>query len=126
MFILIVDDDESFGELTQRRLTLQGYQVEYFKGPFGTTNLVKTRAPDVLVMDVHMPGLTGDALVGILARETGARRPLVLLTSGMDAKELGALAARIGADDWVSKSAPRDELITKVRALAARRAERAS
>lgn len=73
--------------------------------------------PDVVVMDVRMPGLTGDAATARIRERADDVRVLVLTTYESDASILSAIEA--GASGYLLKAAPADELIAGVRSVAA-------
>ncbi|UTT63752.1 response regulator transcription factor [Microcella humidisoli] len=73
--------------------------------------------PDVVVMDVRMPGLTGDAATARIRERTDDVRVLVLTTYESDASILSAIEA--GASGYLVKAAPAEELIAGVRSVAA-------
>lgn len=76
-----------------------------------------TLRPDVVVMDVRMPGLTGDAATARIREHDTAVRVLVLTTYESDASILAAIEA--GASGYLLKAAPAEELIAGVRSVAA-------
>jgi DNA-binding NarL/FixJ family response regulator len=73
--------------------------------------------PDLVVMDVRMPRLTGDAATARIRERTDTVRVLVLTTYESDASILSAIEA--GASGYLLKAAPADELIAGVRSVAA-------
>ncbi|MFN4000763.1 response regulator [Microcella sp.] len=73
--------------------------------------------PDLVVMDVRMPHLTGDAATARIRERTDTVRVLVLTTYESDASILSAIEA--GASGYLLKAAPADELIAGVRSVAA-------
>ncbi|MDX2025369.1 response regulator transcription factor [Microcella sp.] len=73
--------------------------------------------PNLVVMDVRMPRLTGDAATARIRERTDAVRVLVLTTYESDASILSAIEA--GASGYLLKAAPADELIAGVRSVAA-------
>lgn len=73
--------------------------------------------PDVVVIDVRMPGLTGDAATARIRERDPAVRVLVLTTYESDASILAAIEA--GASGYLLKAAPAEELIAGVRSVAA-------
>lgn len=79
--------------------------------------LAITLRPDLVVMDVRMPRLTGDAATAIIRQRAPEVRVLVLTTYESDASILAAIEA--GASGYLLKAAPADELIAGVRSVAA-------
>ncbi|MEU1749357.1 response regulator transcription factor [Micromonospora arida] len=78
--------------------------------------LVETLRPDVVLMDLRMPGMDGVTAIGRLARSGSAARVLVLTTYDTDADVLPAIEA--GATGYLLKDTPREELVRAVRAAA--------
>lgn len=79
--------------------------------------LAVTLRPDLVVMDVRMPRLTGDAATAVIRQRAPEVRVLVLTTYESDASILAAIEA--GASGYLLKAAPADELIAGVRSVAA-------
>ncbi|MGI5524168.1 response regulator [Micromonospora sp. CA-259024] len=78
--------------------------------------LVATLRPDVVLMDLRMPGMDGVTAIGRLARSGSVARVLVLTTYDTDADVLPAIEA--GATGYLLKDAPREELVRAVRSAA--------
>ncbi|MEU8155364.1 response regulator transcription factor [Micromonospora sp. NPDC048986] len=78
--------------------------------------LVATLRPDVVLMDLRMPGMDGVTAIGRLARSGSAARVLVLTTYDTDADVLPAIEA--GATGYLLKDTPREDLVRAVRAAA--------
>jgi CheY-like chemotaxis protein len=115
--ILIIDDDEVFGDLTLERFENTPWRVEFHQGPFGTMNAIRARQPKVVIMDVNMPGLDGTRISELIQKTPGLSHMRVLLHSSLDARELAALAQLHGVDAALPKSASREEFLAKVESL---------
>ncbi|MFD0787949.1 response regulator transcription factor, partial [Micromonospora azadirachtae] len=76
--------------------------------------LAANLTPDVVLMDLRMPGMDGVTAIGRLARSGSAAKVLVLTTYDTDADVLPAIEA--GATGYLLKDAPREELVRAVRA----------
>jgi DNA-binding NarL/FixJ family response regulator len=119
--ILIVDDDETHLECARALLAAEGYEVLTHYTAFGATEKLIRSRPDLVLVDVNMPALSGEALVGILQRRVHAAGVRVLLYSSNDEEALRRTASRLAIDGYVCKGDP-EELRRKVgRALAGSR-----
>jgi DNA-binding response OmpR family regulator len=123
--VLIVDDDPMQIELVSRTLRSDGFEVSSSTSPIGVSNVVRTFAPDVVLIDVNIPALSGDRLL-TLAKKSAPGHTLFVLYSASDETTLRRLAADVFADGWISKSTTGIEVGTKLRALCARRATKPS
>jgi two-component system response regulator MprA len=111
--ILLVDDDASIRRMLERTLAAEGYEVAAVADGGAALAAVERSMPDVLVLDVAMPGLDGLAVTRRL-RAKGLGVPILLLTA-RDALEERVAGLDAGADDYVVK--PFEELIARLRAL---------
>jgi DNA-binding response OmpR family regulator len=112
--ILVADDDEHIVELVSMYLRRQGYCVE--KAYDGDQTLAKVRElqPDLLVLDVMMPGPDGLQICRTLGRRGDV--PIVLLTArSSDVDKITGL--RLGADDYVTKPFNPEELVARIDAV---------
>lgn len=112
--ILIIDDDEAFGELALERFGSTQWSVEFHHGPFGTVNAIRSLRPRLIIMDVNMPGLDGTRISDLIRKTAGFDGIRVLLYSSLDQRELDLLANVHGADAALHKSASRGEFMAKV------------
>ena len=110
--IAVVDDEESVRRALGRLLRSAGHDVRsYATGTEFIASLPGGR-PDCLVVDVHMPGLTGfDVLAQI--QTDGVRLPTIVIT-GIDDPDAETRAARLGAVKFLRKPFPEDELLDAV------------
>lgn len=104
--ILIIDDDPTHLACARELLEAEGYQVDVHLTGFGATEkLIRTR-PDLVLIDVNMPALSGDALASILRRRVHASGVRVFLYSSNDEDALRRAAARLDIDGYVCKGDP--------------------
>src|ERR1700736_1116933 len=112
--ILVVDDDPMVATTIQRVLRPEGYEVDVAHGGREALERVKARRPDVVVLDVMMPGMDGLEVCRRL--RTDHELPILLLTArGGTADRVRGLDT--GADDYLVKPFAYPELLARVRAL---------
>jgi DNA-binding NarL/FixJ family response regulator len=120
--ILVVDDSELVRESVAMMLEERGFQVVEVAGVFALPQCVAREAPDLILMDVSMPALSGDKAVEIAKRNQSTSCPIVLF-SDRNSEELQRLAQRCGAAGFIRKTGNGDELALAVeKALARSRA----
>ena len=89
--ILIVDDDQPIVDFISEALADEGYTVRSAFSVASALDATAARLPDLIIMDLHMPGKTGDIFIRDLRRDGGADVPVVLMTAdSMSAKALEA------------------------------------
>ena len=116
MKILVVDDERAVRESLRRALELEGYEIELAAdGREALERLEAEAHPDVLVLDVLMPGVDGLEVCRRL-RRAGSRLPVLMLTA-RDAVENRVAGLDAGADDYVTKPFALEELLARIRAL---------
>ncbi|MDB4993629.1 MAG: Response regulator [Myxococcaceae bacterium] len=116
--ILVVDDDASQVELSKRMLEREGFVVESALSAIGVTNIVRSFAPHVVLLDVQIPALSGDRLLLLVRKNAPAATKLVLF-SACDEEHLRSLAREVQADDWISKSWDLDRVARRLFQLCA-------
>ena len=115
--ILIVDDEKDIVDLIAYNLEKEGFAaVKAYDGE-NALELVKTKKPDLVILDLMLPGLTGMEVCGFLRRnrETEAL-PIIMLTAKGDQVDK-VLGLEMGADDYVTKPFNVRELIARIRAV---------
>ena len=112
--ILVVDDDTSVRTLLRRLLTTEGYAVDEAGDGPGALAKVAEQVPDLVLLDIMMPGQDGlDVLEGL--RRT-SDVPVILLTAKNEEADR-VLGFRFGADDYVTKPFSTAELIGRIGAV---------
>jgi two-component system, OmpR family, response regulator MprA len=116
--VLVVDDDPPLRRMLERTLLAEGYEVTV-AADGGAALVEASRAvPDVIVLDVALPGLDGLAVARRL-RDKGNSTPILMLTA-RDAVPDRVTGLEAGADDYLVKPFAVDELVARLRALARR------
>jgi two-component system, OmpR family, response regulator MprA len=119
--ILVVDDDRKLREMLRRALESSGFEVATAEDGGRALAAVSAKAPDLIVLDVLMPGVDGLGVARRL-RERGDPVPILMLTA-RDAVPDRVAGLDAGADDYLVKPFALDELTARVRALLRRRSD---
>jgi len=120
--VLVVDDDQRIASAIRRALIYEGYQVEVARdGPVALTH-VRERPPDLMILDVMLPGLDGMEVARRL-QAGGGEFPILMLTA-KDGTSDRVRGLDAGADDYLVKPFAYEELLARVRALLRRSAPR--
>jgi len=112
--ILVVEDDAALARVLRDNLTFDGFDVQCVTDGNAALQVVRDFAPDLVVLDLMLPGMSGFELCGLL-RQRG-RTPIIILTArGQKADKLRGL--NLGADDYVTKPFDLEEFLARVRAV---------
>ena len=116
--ILVVDDDHSLLRMLERTLVAEGFDVQAVSDGGMALAAVERATPDLVVLDVAMPGMDGIAVCQRL-REKGLALPVLMLTA-RDAVADRVAGLEAGADDYLVKPFATEELVARLRALTRR------
>jgi two-component system phosphate regulon response regulator OmpR len=119
--ILVVDDDARLRGLLSRYLADQGFRVTTAADAADARDKLRFVHPDLMVLDVMMPGEDGLALTTALRGDLGSNVPVLLLTA-LGAPEDRIAGFEAGADDYLGKPFEPMELVLRIRALLRRAA----
>ncbi len=119
--ILVVDDDRRITSMLRRALRAEGYEVRIANDGSEGLARVRERQPDLVVLDLLMPGIDGLAVCRRLREESDL--PILILTA-KDETQDRVRGLDSGADDYLVKPFALDELLARVRALLRRRENR--
>lgn len=118
--VLLAEDDRAIRHALERALTLEGYVVTAVADGVEALAAAHRSRPDILVLDVMMPGIDGLQVCRVLRAE-GDRTPILMLTALVETPDrIAGLDA--GADDYVVKPFDVDEVFARLRALLRRTA----
>jgi DNA-binding response OmpR family regulator len=114
--ILVIDDDPVVLAMAQDFLEEAGYRVSTAKDAIYSNDVIYgIDPPDLILMDVMMPLMSGDKKVRALKRRDRSSAIPVLLISGKEEKELQRLAGEVGADGYLTKPFNAAKLVDSVR-----------
>lgn len=115
--ILVVDDEVVLADTIAYNLEREGYQVIVAADGTGALSAAHTEHPDLIVLDIMLPGVDGLEVCRQLRREDDtATVPIIILTAKSDEIDK-VVGLEIGADDYMTKPFGRRELLARVRAL---------
>jgi two-component system response regulator MprA len=117
--ILIVDDDNRVTSALRRTLAYEGYQVSVAANGEAALSIVRTRPPDLVILDLMLPGIDGLEVCRRL-RSAGDEIAVLMLTA-RDAVADRVAGLETGADDYLVKPFASEELLARVKALLRRR-----
>ncbi len=112
--ILVVDDERSITDLLEYNLQRNGYQVVVARDGRQALRLAKAEQPDLVILDLMLPGLDGLDVCRVLRRESAI--PIIMLTA-RDEEVERVVGLELGADDYVTKPFSVRELIARVKAV---------
>jgi two-component system, OmpR family, response regulator MprA len=116
----VVDDEPAVRDALKRALSVEGYQVDVASDGNEALDRLGQISPDLIVLDILMPGIDGLEVCRLL-RRIGNRTPILMLTA-RDAVEDRVEGLDAGADDYLVKPFALEELLARVRALLRRTA----
>src|SRR4051794_13739358 len=113
--LLVVDDEPNIVELLSASLRYAGFEVDIARSGPEAVRVARMVNPDLLVLDVMMPGMDGFDVVRRL-RADGVRVPVLFLTA-RDSTEDKISGLTLGGDDYVTKPFSLEEVIARIRAI---------
>ena len=113
--ILVIEDDESTRALMEELLADEGYDVRCAQDGGGALDLISERPPAVILFDLGLPDMGGEQFVAAYRSRADADAALIAVSG---ARDLGDAAARMGADDYLTKPFDIDRLVAAVRQVA--------
>jgi DNA-binding response OmpR family regulator len=112
--ILVVEDDNTLLEMLEYNLSRQGYQVVTAKNGRSALTFARQEKPDLIVLDVMLPGIDGFEVCRILRKEFSF--PILMLTARTEEVDK-IVGLEMGADDYLTKPFSMRELMARVKAL---------
>ncbi|MBN1369927.1 MAG: response regulator transcription factor [Dehalococcoidaceae bacterium] len=116
--VLLAEDDASLSEVIKYNLVKNGYDVITAADGIRALEAARSERPDLLVLDLMLPGMDGMEVCRILRSETSI--PIIMLTARDDEVDK-VLGLEIGADDYITKPFSMRELLARIKAVLRRR-----
>ena len=117
MRLAIIEDDAHLREILTTYFREQGFQVAAYADPLSALRDFASQPPDLLILDLMLPGMDGLEVCRLLKRRAETRHlPILVLTARASVAER-VLGLESGADDYVTKPFHLRELLARVRAL---------
>jgi len=108
--VLVVDDEPGIGNILRIKLRLSGYEVITTTSGAEAIELVKAQEPDIMLLDVLMPDVTG---MDVMDRvRTFSQVPIIVFTGRPD---IAQFALKLGANDYIAKPFNPDLLVEKIK-----------
>ena len=109
--VLVVDDDPDIREMLDLALSAEGYEVMTAADGAAALDAVREATPDLILLDLKMPGMGGEEFAERYRRGPGPRAPVVVVAA---AQETAQRAAEMGAAAYLRKPFQLDDLLSLV------------
>ena len=114
--ITIIDDDPDCCRLMSLLLNQLGHRAACVVGGEGALQALRLRKPDLVLLDVMMPGISGLQLLGQMREDPDLRRVAVVMFSAVSDTQVQEESRRLGAVDYLVKGGDWDTLIARIEA----------
>lgn len=115
--IIVADDEEHIGYLVKFQMEKAGFEVDWKLDGRSALDAIRADLPDLVILDVIMPGLTGFEVLQQLKSDPSTEHIPVILLSALGNEEDLVKAFELGAADYVVKPFRTGELLARVRRL---------
>jgi DNA-binding response OmpR family regulator len=112
--VLVVEDEPALLETLDYNLSREGYEVSQARSGHQALEVARSEQPDLVVLDVMLPGLDGFEVCRILRQETNV--PILMLTARDEVVDK-VVGLEMGADDYMTKPFSMRELLARVKAM---------
>ncbi len=101
--IMVIDDDDRILLTTKELLEMEGYDVVTFRYGFGATSAIRANQPDLVLMDINMPALSGENLSRLIRSNSHTRSVPIVFFSSNDEDSLRRSVDRYGVQGYICK-----------------------
>lgn len=119
--ILVVDDSEIVLEIARFTLEQAGFTVVTRDTPFGGFAAMIHEQPDLVLLDLSMPGIDGEMLLEVIGAQREQIEGHIVFHSDRDAAELEELVSRVGVSGYIKKTNDSELLIKQIRGFLAQK-----
>jgi DNA-binding response OmpR family regulator len=113
--IFVLEDDPDIGELLEFNLVNTGYSVLLEKSGLKGFDLIKTKPPDLLLLDLNLPELSGFEICKYLRKNDPTSKLPIIVISARASEIDKAACLELGADDYITKPFRIKEMLKKIR-----------
>lgn len=117
MNILIVEDEPEIAKLIQLALEREGFSCNWCSDGLSALQAFAQQQPDVIILDLMLPGLDGLEVCARIRQKSGAKDPYILMLTAKGEEIDRVIGLSTGADDYMVKPFSPKELVARVRAL---------
>src|SRR5262245_47074727 len=112
--VLIVEDDRSLAKILRAKLTIEGFDVAWAENGETAQTQARTLAPDVILLDVSLPGVSGFELCRTWRDR---KRTAILMLTARSEKRDRLRGLRLGADDHITNPFDMEELLARIQVV---------
>ena len=124
--VLIVEDDEDIQQLVGYNLIKAGFRIEYADSGEQALEHVSRLHPDLILLDIMLPGMDGHEVCRILRRDQGSGEiPIIMMTAKGEETDV-VVGLDLGADDYITKPFSPNVLVSRVKAVLRRKVKEAN
>ena len=116
--IMLIEDDERLARVLEDAIRQKNWTVRTLNNGFQIVTEVGRFEPDLLLLDINMPGLRGDAAARLLtqvSRKAGVRETPIMVLSALDDHRLQTITENIGAIGYIQKAHSIDTVVGQIR-----------
>jgi DNA-binding response OmpR family regulator len=115
--ILVAEDERNLVEALSFLMQRAGYEVHIARDGPATVEMVGRLSPDLVLLDIMLPGFDGFEVVEAIRRVPGGRRPRIVMLTAKGHERDRRKALELGVDDYVTKPFSNRDVVDRVRAL---------
>jgi two-component system alkaline phosphatase synthesis response regulator PhoP len=119
--ILVIEDDPATSRLVDYSLRHEGFEVTTSSNGLEGIRKARTEAPDLVILDVMLPGMDGFEICHRLKADPATVRLPILMFSAKAQEIDRDTGIKVGADDYLTKPSPPAEIVNRVRKLLAKK-----